>query len=84
LSYRSADSTSCSCSGTTVLSTALTDCDSFDGTWVVRPVSDPVEFVLDASGVSSLVASTDVGLAQGVFLAEPAPDAADVFDQHVQ
>jgi hypothetical protein len=47
------------------ISTAPTVCDSFDGTWVVRTVSNRVEFVLDASGVSSLVVSTDVGLAQG-------------------
>jgi hypothetical protein len=44
------------------ISTALTTvCDSFDGAWVVRTVSDRVEFVLDGSGVSNLVASTDVG-----------------------
>ena len=47
------------------ISTAPTVCDSLDGTWVVRTVSDRVEFVLDAGGVSSLVVSTDVGLAQG-------------------
>jgi hypothetical protein len=44
------------------ISTALiTVCDSVDGTWVVRTVSDRVEFVLDGSGVSNLVASTDAG-----------------------
>lgn len=44
------------------ISTALTTvCDSFDGTWVVRTISDRVEFVLDDSGVSNLVASTNVG-----------------------
>lgn len=44
------------------ISTALTTVrDSFDGTWLVRTVSDRVEFVLDSSEVSNLMASTDVG-----------------------
>jgi hypothetical protein len=43
------------------VSTALSIANEYDGKWVVREVSNRVDFVLDGRGLSGLVEATDLG-----------------------